>query len=393
MARFRNDDAVQNVEGSSAADRLDIVPGTRGGGGDTFNGNGGADVAYGGTGIDRLSGDEGDDTLYGGFDNDLLYGGDGNDTLYGNAGRDLLYGGGGNDLLIAEDGLGIVAPRLSRSYGELGDDSMLGSGGLDAMYGGEGNDDLDGGDGLGTFRTDLLFGGSGDDFLRSGGGNDILNGGSGYDTLDLVGINAAIKIDLALPVATVRIGAFGRLTISNIEALTTGFADDEVRGTNGINRLNGGGGDDQIWGLDGDDELIGGEGTDVVYGGAGADVFKANGASIHTDDGGDVYYGGIGADTFIFVRAEHSPASNADEIADFRQGSDLLDFREFYRGLSSTGEIVVFRFVGDAAFSGAEELRFTNGILAGDVDGDGSADLRVRLTGITALTDADFVGF
>lgn len=159
MTAFPNDDSVQNVIGSANADMFTVVSGTSGAGDDTFDGLGGADVAYGGIGIDRLSGDGGNDTLFGGFDRDLLYGGSGDDNLFGNGGDDLSYGGDGSDLLVTEDGLFI--------------------------------------------------------FLQSAGGNDILNGGSGYDKLDLFGITVGLTIDLALPTATVNAGAFGRLQTSS----------------------------------------------------------------------------------------------------------------------------------------------------------------------------------
>ena len=39
----------------------------------------------------------------------------------------------------------------------------------------------------------------------------------------------------------------------------------------------------------------------------------------------------------------------------------------------------------------AGELRFADGVLEGDVDGDGNADFQIELTAVTALGLADLV--
>lgn len=65
---------------------------------------------------------------------------------------------------------------------------------------------------------------------------------------------------------------------------------------------------------------------------------------------------------------------------------DLTDFdaNALTRGLQD------FRFIGGQSFSGrAGELRFAGGVLAGDTDGDGTAEFAGTVAGIAALTRAD----
>jgi serralysin len=65
--------------------------------------------------------------------------------------------------------------------------------------------------------------------------------------------------------------------------------------------------------------------------------------------------------------------------------------------ISDTTEIDEFIFVGDDAFSGsAGELRFVHdgpdGLLEGDVNGDGTADMTIELLGVTSLSGDDIFG-
>ena len=99
-----------------------------------------------------------------------------------------------------------------------------------------------------------------------------------------------------------------------------------------------------------DNILNGGAGDDVLIGGAGADTL----------------IGGEGADLFII-----DDAAAADTIADFESGSDQIDLGGFG-----------FTYVADAAFSNtAGELRYENGMLMGDFDGDGAADFVLFVEG------------
>lgn len=116
---------------------------------------------------------------------------------------------------------------------------------------------------------------------------------------------------------------------------------------------------DLLWGNDVANHLSGGAGDDVLNGFAGADVLR----------------GGNGADRFDFSNIELG-----DRIADFVSGTDQVDLR---------GTGVDFSWIGDAAFSHtAGELRFAGGMLQGDVNGDGIADLSIGL-GSALLIQSD----
>ena len=49
-----------------------------------------------------------------------------------------------------------------------------------------------------------------------------------------------------------------------------------------------------------------------------------------------------------------------------------------------------FDFIGSADFTAAGQLRFSGGMVRGDVDGDGQADFAIQIGPQPGLTDADF---
>jgi len=207
------------------------------------------------------------------------------------------------------------------------DDIVRGLGGKDVLYGMAGNDTLLGGGG-----ADKLYGGAGKDVLRGGAGNDKLFGNGGADKL---------------------------------------------YGDAGNDTLNGGGGNDELYGGAGKDVLIGGAGNDRLDGGAGADTLT----------------GGKGADTFVFATAKEA---NGDVITDFssKQG-DIIDLSGIDADTTMAGD-QAFTLIADTAFSGtAGELRVWqsggNTLVAGDVDGDGSADFKITLEGLYDLSASDFL--
>ena len=105
--------------------------------------------------------------------------------------------------------------------------------------------------------------------------------------------------------------------------------------------------DNVLTGLGGDDVLIGGLGNDTLIGGEGADELS----------------GGAGADLFVI--------EGNDIITDFTSGEDSIDLSGYD-----------FTYVAEGAFSGtAGELRYEDGMLMGDIDGDGMADLLIDVQG------------
>jgi Ca2+-binding RTX toxin-like protein len=106
-----------------------------------------------------------------------------------------------------------------------------------------------------------------------------------------------------------------------------------------------------------------------------------------------VLTGGNGADTFVLTSTADSNAAARDVITDFTAGSDRIDLSAIDAVLGDTDS--AFHFIGDAAFGAAGDLRAytagANTIVAGDVDGDGSADFTLMLRGAVALQETDFI--
>jgi len=160
-----------------------------------------------------------------------------------------------------------------------------------------------------------------------------------------------------------------------------GSVDGDIRGRGGNDTLIGGVSDDAIFGDFGDDVLRGAEGDDTLTGGTGRDIMT----------------GGVGSDTFDFNKTiETAVGGERDRITDFSQGEDVIDVAGI-DAKSGVGGNQAFTFIGAAAFSNsAGELRVSttasgNTIIAGDTDGDGSADFHILATGVTGLTVGDFV--
>ncbi|MGC9420885.1 MAG: M10 family metallopeptidase C-terminal domain-containing protein, partial [Rhodovulum sp.] len=79
----------------------------------------------------------------------------------------------------------------------------------------------------------------------------------------------------------------------------------------------------------------------------------------------------------------------------WEDGTDLIDLSAVDANANTVGDDA-FVFIGTAAFSGTEgelrvEERFNSRWVLGDVDGDGIADLDVRMTGTATLDASDFL--
>ncbi|QHQ37240.1 calcium-binding protein [Algicella marina] len=148
----------------------------------------------------------------------------------------------------------------------------------------------------GEFGDDLLVGGSGVDDFQGGGGNDTLRGGDG---------------------------------------------DDILRGGSGDDSLRGGGGDD---------EVLGGGGNDIMHGGLGDDVLNGFGHDdvLNGGQGDDFLVGGGGDDIFQFSRN-----AGFDVIADYKDGSDMIDLSDFNVFFSDINGAITNRW-GNAVIDLAE---------------------------------------
>jgi serralysin len=234
---------------------------------------------------------------------------------------------------------------------------MSGGAGNDTLEGGSSDDLLDGGRG-----DDVLEGGDGSDRLVADGGTDTLAGGEGDDVYFVFGGSATIieqagedggvdgvvtLISLQLPdnVEDVRLDESGRITGNGLENFIVGSASRDT--------LDGGGGNDTIVSGPGRDKLAGGDGDDVLAGFTGRDTLT----------------GGAGADRFFFALEDRSVGRSRDIISDFAPGIDQIDLSQFG-----------FTYIGDAAFSGANQLRYdaAKGQLRG-TDDDGELFFAVSL--------------
>lgn len=239
--------------------------------------------------------------------------------------------------------------------GTLGADVILGFGGADRINGRAGADTIDGGSG-----KDVMTGGPGDDryivddrrdmvIERAHGGRDTVESSVDYRLLD--GVENLVLT-----------GSFS----------VAGFGNDKANVITGNSGYNG------LFGLASNDVIDGGAGDDRVDGGTGIDRLT----------------GGAGSDLFFFRDGDTGATiGQADRILDFSQSDhDHIDLR----GIDAGNARGAFVFIGEDAFSGtAGELRFQitragETWVFGDTNGDGHADVALRLSGAIELTAADF---
>ena len=348
-------DSLSNIEHLRGSSHGDILTG--GGGNTWLDGGGGRDTLWGGGGGDDLRGGTGDDELYGEADHDWLVGGAGGDYLDGGPGTDTAsYVGSDAGVTVS------LEPGATGTYGHAAGDTfhdvenLSGSSHDDTLTGNRLSNTLHG---LGG--ADTLSGGGGNDWLVGGAGGDTLDGGPGEDTLSYVGSDASVEVDLERETARNAAGeghAAGD-RIRGFENVVGSKHNDDLRGSGESN------------------ELSGGDGVDVLTGRGGADTL----------------WGGPGADTFVFFAAADSTSDARDVIKDFSSSAgDRIDLRDL---LESGGT-----FTRTAPFAGvAGEVRYTQQTVSGtawtdvfvDVNGNGAADLVVRLEGTYDLDASDFL--
>lgn len=320
--------------------------------------------AIGGSGNDAITGNAVVNVLRGGDGDDTIDGGAGNDFLTGGADADALDGGAGVDRAVYTDATSWVLADLAFSNLNVGFaagdtytsiEDFSGSAFSDSLRGDAANNQI-----WGYGGQDMIYGRDGDDMLAGMNGNDKLYGQDGDDSL--FGGNGA-------------------------DVLLGGIGTDLLGGGNGADVLGGGQGDDQLYGAAGADALYGALGNDLLNGGAGADTLLGS-------TGADTLTGGTEADVFQFNATSDSTGSDSDTITDFEFG-DFINLATIDANTVSAGN-QAFSFVGSTLFSGtAGELRFevdgSNGVVSGDVDGDGNQDFNISLLGITALAVDSFI--
>jgi hypothetical protein len=169
----------------------------------------------------------------------------------------------------------------------------------------------------------------------------------------------------------------------------TGEASIDATGNDVCNTIHGNNGDNVLMGLAGNDILSGAAGDDTLQGGVGNDVLTGG-------HGVDQLFGGEGSDTFRYAKAtDSSVVTGVDRIHDFTKGEDKIDLGDISNN-ELTGGHTTFAFLGTGDFTGkGPEVRFeTSGDVTtvfADVNGDGSADMKIELNKALGLEASDFV--
>jgi serralysin len=145
--------------------------------------------------------------------------------------------------------------------------------------------------------------------------------------------------------------------------------NSELFGGAGNDLLRGNTGNDALWGGLGQDTLSGAQGNDWLQGGQGPDQLT----------------GGEGADFFSY-QINDASSRWRDTITDFEGlKGDRLGITAVLDGTDPFAN-PGWKYINSKAFSGAPaELRFADGNLQGDVDGDGKPDLLIHLLGVNTF--------
>lgn len=436
------------LNGGNGADRL-----FGGDGADMLDGAGDDDSLSGGAGDDRLNGGDGNDLLLSGAGTDRLYGDVGDDALIfgadlsptdtasGGAGADVLAIQGnypglvlGSATLIDIETLSFLSGADTRFGDAAGNQYSYNLTSVDgnvaasrqlkvngaALLAGENLTFNGAAESNGSF---FFYGGKGTDVLTGGAGNDVfflaegrLNagdrfiGGAGADILTLRGDYAGANALTFAADAISGIETISVLGVADTRFFSGGTPYSYSLRTNDANvaagatlTVNGGKlGADETLSFYGSAET---DGAFRLFGGAGADVLVGG-------KGNDLFYGGLGADylsgyaggndVFRYQSVAESFATDFniiqyDRIMGFSTG-DIIDLSRIDANTANGAGNDAFRFIGAAAFSGAAgELRaYSYGsyyFVAGDVDGDGAADIVISVDSLDRLplTASDFV--
>jgi Ca2+-binding RTX toxin-like protein len=379
------------------------------------------------------------DYIVGGKGDDFIMAQGGNDTILAGEGNDTIYGGDGTDLLDYSAATTAVTVNLSTgtATGEGNDviasveniqdsafsDDLTGDANSNTFYVGAGNDGVNGGLGTDTidYSAQLLgvtvnlntgvatgssigsdtltsienaIGGSGDDTFVSASGNNSFDGGAGIDALNFASVTTAVTVNLATGSAVG--AAIGTDSVSNIENIIGGTANDTLTGDTNNNTFIGGLGNDTITGGGGVDfadyssataAVVVNLSTSTATGGAGSDkLFSIQGAigsafnDVFTGDSNDnTFSGGNGNDTFF--------TGVGNDVFDGGLGTDLVN----YAALSSAVTVNLVTGDVDAGSHGTDTLSAVENVTTGS--GNDTIVASDEANVITAGTGTDTVSY
>lgn len=133
------------------------------------------------------------------------------------------------------------------------------------------------------------------------------------------------------------------------------------------------------------ESIIGNSYSNTLYGTSGNDTLNGNG-------GRDTLWGRAGGDTFVF---DTTSEANGDTIGDFVRGADRIDLSGIDASTRASGN-QAFKFIGAQGFhkvAGELKAYQSSGstYVAGDVNGDGTADFTIKALGTHSFASLDFV--
>ncbi|MET0527459.1 MAG: hypothetical protein ABW003_03785, partial [Microvirga sp.] len=244
---------ADRLEGGSETDTVDYSGTT---GAVTINlaaGAGSGNDAQGDTysGIENAIGSAFGDTFFGNGAANVFRGGLGNDTYYIGAGDVIVEGAGGGIDKIVTDANFTLGAEIEDLEGTGGALVLTGNGLNNTINGNAAGNWIDGGIG-----ADTMAGGAGDDTYVIDNAGDRIVDGQGNDSIILT-----VDYDLSLLPASVR-------SITMAEGLPL-----NLTGTNGANVLMGNVAANTLKGQGGNDTIYGKAANDKLYGGTGRDVF------------------------------------------------------------------------------------------------------------------------
>ena len=334
-----------------------------------------------------------DDTLLGTAGKDNLFGGIGDDYFVNSHGNDSYHGGDGYDQVSFNNDPGGVTASLATGT------ATDGWGNTDKLVSIEML--------RGSAYADALTGDGGRNIIRGLAGNDTLDGGAGrdevrYDRDSHYGGTDGVTVNLKTGSA---IDGFGDSdTLTGFRDVRGTDYNDDLTGSNAVNKVQAGAGADTIHGLGGNDQLLGENGNDRVFGGAGADMLLGGRGNDKLDGGGgnDTIGGEAGNDK-LFGKAgadRLDGAAGNDQIHGGRGNDRLLGDNGADKLFGEAGNDTIYGGAGadtlnggagnDKLYGGAQADRFD---FVGNFGDDtifgfhtGGTHEKISLAGVAAIT-------